>query len=65
MQLCENKDDIFVKIVANHLGNSHVAIPAMNHQETLQILKLTDSVVSRSHRLCSFFTSYSYTDMCL
>lgn len=63
MQLGENKDNILVEVIANHLRDSNVAIPAMDHQQTLQILKLTDSIVSRAHSLSAFLTSNTHADV--
>jgi len=37
----------------------------MNKQQRFQKLKLTDSIISCSSRLLSFFTKYTNSDMCL
>jgi len=65
VHFAEDQDKILVDVIAYHLGDSYVAISPMHHQESLQVLKLTDSVVASARRLGALLPSNAYANVCL
>jgi len=61
--LCEDKDDVLVEVVANDETHSAVAPPSMDQQESVKVKELTEGVVSGSDGLGAFFATDTYSDM--
>ncbi len=51
VKLAKHEDDVFVKVVADELGNSSVSPSPVNKRKTFQKLELTNCVISRSGSL--------------
>ena len=63
VELVENKDYVFVEVVANEDGYSSITPSPMSHYQFLKEFKLSNCIICTSNSLSSFFAPDTNPDM--